>query len=383
LNSRLVPVDKENIPPASRADAPQAQRPKQRAVLGVLSENEQHGRSFSKHTFPACTSSSGYDVHVEEACEVVLSTSGQETFVFLLLSCYAFMFIAQLLFTLAGPCQESSMQSEKDESLMSVEALCVSEYAEDIHQNLRKSELRFRPVPGLLEKHPQITGGMRVVLVDWLSEVVQEYKLSGETLHLAVNYLDRFLSGTAFVKRGSLQLVGSVALLIASKYEEIRPPELKDFVYITDCTYTKKQVLQMEHFFLGVLAFDMAAPTINQFLRLFMSIHSVCANTENLAMYVAELSLLEIQPFLRYSPSLVAAAAYCLASYTVNNSLWPDSLSAFTGYTMAAITPCLTDLHKLHIGAESHPQQAIRRKYMSSRYCRVASIAPPAVLPSP
>lgn len=68
------------------------------------------------------------------------------------------------------------------------------------------------------------------------------------------------------------------------KYEEIRPPELKDFVYITDCTYTKKQVLQMEHFFLGVLAFDMAAPTINQFLRLFMSIHSVCANTENLAM---------------------------------------------------------------------------------------------------
>lgn len=32
----------------------------------------------SQHTFPACTSSSGYDVHVEEACEVVLSTSGQE-----------------------------------------------------------------------------------------------------------------------------------------------------------------------------------------------------------------------------------------------------------------------------------------------------------------
>uniref|UniRef100_A0A8D3CIJ9 G2/mitotic-specific cyclin-B2 n=1 Tax=Scophthalmus maximus TaxID=52904 RepID=A0A8D3CIJ9_SCOMX len=375
----LQPLTSDLANTLGRADAPQAQRPKQRAVLGVLSENEQHGRSFSKVR----------ERRTEEVHTPFLLPSTKnicqncsETFVFLLLSCYAFMFIAQLLFTLAGPCQESSMQSEKDESLMSVEALCVSEYAEDIHQNLRKSEV-FRPVPGLLEKHPQITGGMRVVLVDWLSEVVQEYKLSGETLHLAVNYLDRFLSGTAFVKRGSLQLVGSVALLIASKYEEIRPPELKDFVYITDCTYTKKQVLQMEHFFLGVLAFDMAAPTINQFLRLFMSIHSVCANTENLAMYVAELSLLEIQPFLRYSPSLVAAAAYCLASYTVNNSLWPDSLSAFTGYTMAAITPCLTDLHKLHIGAESHPQQAIRRKYMSSRYCRVASIAPPAVLPSP
>lgn len=68
------------------------------------------------------------------------------------------------------------------------------------------------------------------------------------------------------------------------KYEEISPPELNEFVYITDSTYTKKQLVRMEHVFLRVLAFNMAAPTANQFLRLFMSIHSVCANTENLAL---------------------------------------------------------------------------------------------------
>lgn len=37
---------------------------------------------------------------------------------------------------------------------------------------------------------------------------------------------------------------------------------------------------------------------------------------------MAELSLLEMDPFLQYSPSMVAAAAYCLASYTINTSLW-------------------------------------------------------------
>lgn len=68
------------------------------------------------------------------------------------------------------------------------------------------------------------------------------------------------------------------------KYEEIFPPELNEFVYITDSTYTKNQLVRMEHVFLKVLAFNMAAPTTNQFLRLFMSIHSVCANTENLAL---------------------------------------------------------------------------------------------------
>lgn len=67
------------------------------------------------------------------------------------------------------------------------------------------------------------------------------------------------------------------------KYEEITPPELNEFVYITAGTYTKKQLLRMETILLKILAFKMSAPTTNQFLRLFMSIHSVCSNTGNLA----------------------------------------------------------------------------------------------------
>ncbi len=35
-------------------------------------------------------------------------------------------------------------------------------------------------------------------------------------------------------------------MLIASKYEEIYPPILSDFVYLTDKAYTKEQVLEME-----------------------------------------------------------------------------------------------------------------------------------------
>ena len=57
---------------------------------------------------------------------------------------------------------------------------------------------------------------MRLVLVDWLAEVAEEYKLCAETLHLAVSYLERFLSYTTSVKRAKLQLVGTVALLLAA-----------------------------------------------------------------------------------------------------------------------------------------------------------------------
>ncbi|XP_072230919.1 cyclin-A1 isoform X2 [Leuresthes tenuis] len=394
------PICKENIPSSARTDSFQRQRTKERTILGILSENEQRGRSlsqgsqFSKHSsvsdssqlnFLGCPSSSSYDVYVEEACEVILAASGQEVVsdsynLDAEASAQQNEHMRLLLELSSSPCQDASMQSEADEALITRDAFCV-DYAEDIYQNMRESEKKFRAKPDYLERHPEITNGMRVILVDWLVEVAQEYKLSSETLHLTVNYLDRFLSCTAYVKRGKLQLVGTAALLIATKYEEIFPPELNEFVYITDSTYTKKQLLRMEDVYLRVLAFNVAAPTTNQFLRLFMTIHSVSANTESLAMYIAELSLLEIDPFLQYTPSIVAAGAYCLAIYTINRFVWPDSLISFTGYTMAEIMPCLANLHKLCISAETSPQQAIRDKYKSSRYCRVSWITPPAVLP--
>lgn len=77
------------------------------------------------------------------------------------------------------------------------------------------------------------------------------------------------------------------------KYEEKSPPKLDQFVTITDNTYTKKQLLRMEQAFLSVLGFNLAAPTINSFLHLFMAIQSVCANTKNLAL-VSKLNHLTI-----------------------------------------------------------------------------------------
>ena len=64
---------------------------------------------------------------------------------------------------------------------------------------------------------------MRSILIDWLVEVAEEYRLVPETLYLAVNYIDRFLAHVP-VNRSKLQLVGVTCMLIASKYEEIHPP---------------------------------------------------------------------------------------------------------------------------------------------------------------
>ncbi len=99
-----------------------------------------------------------------------------------------------------------------------------------------------------------VNTSMRGILVDWLVEVAQEYKLVSETLFLAVNYIDRFLSCKVAPRR-KLQLVGITCMLVAAKYEEIYAPQIEDFCYITDNTYAREEVLAMEQQVILLLLF--------------------------------------------------------------------------------------------------------------------------------
>ena len=44
------------------------------------------------------------------------------------------------------------------------------------------------------------------------------------------------------VSRGKLQLVGVTAMMVAAKFEEIYPPPIAEYVFISDNTYSKDQV---------------------------------------------------------------------------------------------------------------------------------------------
>lgn len=72
-----------------------------------------------------------------------------------------------------------------------------------------------------------------------------KFKLLPETLFITMNLIDRFLS-LHEIDKASVQLLGVAALLIATKYEEIYPPNVKDFIYITKNAYTSEMILDME-----------------------------------------------------------------------------------------------------------------------------------------
>lgn len=260
--------------------------------------------------------------------------------------------------------------------------LNVDEYEAEIYKYIKESETRYRPKPCYMRKQPDITYSMRSILVDWLVEVADEYNLQSETLFLAVSYIDRFLSYMSVV-RGKLQLVGTAAMFIASKFEEIYPPDVGEFVYITDDTYTKKQVLRMEHLILKVLAFDMSAPTILRFAIKYCLVSNSKETVRHLAQYLCELSLLDAEHFLHFLPSELGAASTALARHTLELDPWPESLQNLTGLRIEQLYTPLRALTHAFYNAATYPQKAVHEKFSSSKWNAVAQLKPliPGLVP--
>jgi hypothetical protein len=68
------------------------------------------------------------------------------------------------------------------------------------------------------------------------------------------------------IKKAQLHLLGVAALLIATKYEEIYPPELKDLIQISENKFKKEEVLELETHILVTLEFNFFVPSHLRFL---------------------------------------------------------------------------------------------------------------------
>jgi len=260
--------------------------------------------------------------------------------------------------------------------------LMCTQYIDDIYSYLRVLEASNRPHTSYMEQlQRDINHTMRGILVDWLVEVAEEYKLVADTLFLAVNFIDRCLSKYSCV-RSMLQLVGVTCMLVAAKFEEIYAPQVDDFCYITDNTYQHIQVLEMERKVLDTLGFNLATPTAKTFIRRYLRAAECAPNdsVDCLASFLAELTLLEYG-FLRFKPSMVAACTVLLALHTLEKTPWSMTLEHYTGYMASDLKECAYALHAVYVSCQSSNLPAIREKYMQPRFNSVAALVPPSVLP--
>ena len=198
--------------------------------------------------------------------------------------------------------------------------LMVAEYVVEIFDYLKDLEMETQPNPDYIEHQPDLEWKMRGILVDWLIEVHTRFRLLPETLFLAVNIIDRFLSAEV-VALDRLQLVGVTAMFIASKYEEILSPHVANFSHVADETFSDKEILDAERHILATLEYNMSYPNPMNFLRRISKADNYEIQARTLAKYLLEISLLDHR-FLAYPQSHVSAAAMYLARVILDRPPW-------------------------------------------------------------
>ena len=83
------------------------------------------------------------------------------------------------------------------------------------------------------------------------------------------------------------------SLLIATKYEEIYPPTVKDFIFVTKNAFSRTQILDMEKNMLFSLEFQIQETSSFRFLERFSKIAKADSVVFFLSQYLLELALLD------------------------------------------------------------------------------------------
>ncbi|WAR00570.1 CCNOB-like protein [Mya arenaria] len=114
------------------------------------------------------------------------------------------------------------------------------DYVHEIFTHRLSIENKYH-VKSCLNNQPEISPDVRKMLIHWLTSVHHDLALCQDTLYLAVHVFDRVLD-VMQVSRDCLELLGITCLLVASKQNEICPPEIHELLEKCNETYTREQV---------------------------------------------------------------------------------------------------------------------------------------------
>ena len=109
---------------------------------------------------------------------------------------------------------------------------------------------------------------MRQNLVSWLLQVRIHLKMHLRTSFLAVKLLDIYLSHRK-IEKSELQMLGTAALWIANKFEDVHQPELSNFIYVAAGSANIKGMVTFENSIMQLISFNLMIPTVIDFFSIY------------------------------------------------------------------------------------------------------------------
>jgi|TARA_B110000305_G_C19424871_1_gene633025 hypothetical protein len=147
---------------------------------------------------------------------------------------------------------------------------CKHDLAEDIDRYLRKLEKTY-DVSGCLDRH-KITPALRARMIDWMIEVLTNFRCDDQTFFLAVSLMDRFFKNTEKNKEVSdLHLTGVTSMFVASKFEDIYPLRMKTVhEKIAHKKLDIEKIKTVELDIMKAISYKIHAPTVLDFLKVYL-----------------------------------------------------------------------------------------------------------------
>ncbi|KAM4568694.1 G1/S-specific cyclin-E2 [Fundulus diaphanus] len=215
--------------------------------------------------------------------------------------------------------------------------------SDDVWIKMLNKELKYVHDKSYLQRHPKLQPRMRAILLDWLLEVSEVYSLHRQTAYLAQDYFDRFMLTQENVSEHNLQLIGVTALFIASKIEEIYPPKIFEFAYITDGACDMWDIQRTELHILKALDWNLCPETPISWLKLYVQVEAQKDGENFLEPQFSQETYIQITQLLDlcmidigsldHSYSVLAAAAFCHFSTF-------DVVHKVSGLTWESVFPC-------------------------------------------
>lgn len=251
----------------------------------------------------------------------------------------------------------------------------VPHYAKDIFRHYKNRETQFSVADYLGRGETTVTRTMRAILVDWMVEIQENFELNHETLYMAVKLTDLYLDRVP-VSKENLQLVGSTALFVASKFDERCPPCCDDFLYICDDAYSKEELFQCERDMLNTLQFDIGMPLSYRYLRRYAKVSKVTMDVLTLGRYILETSLMHYE-FVTETESRMASASFLLALRMKKAGDWTPLLEKQSGWGLKDVEQVMWRLNAVLTGpAPAKNVKTILTKYSHEVFFEVAKTEP-------
>jgi Cyclin, C-terminal domain/Cyclin, N-terminal domain len=164
---------------------------------------------------------------------------------------------------------------------------------------------------------------------------------------------------------------------LAAKYQEVYPPECEDFSWVSEHSYTRKQIFEFESVVLDVLEWELLIPSSLDFLRRFSKAAKAEFRAHELAKYICEVCMMNAGLVVALPSKIAATATYLsrLMTGVESKTLWTPALEHYTTYKEEDVQAASIKVNDILIRYNnSSSLRAMRKKYAKNKHKGVSNI---------